>query len=540
MRGMAASSADAATMAMPPPDPGLLPGQTFGAYRIETKLGEGGMGVVYRAVHGTLERLVALKIMRPELASDAGYAERFLREARAAAAVCHQHAVILFDAGTVEGRLYMAFQFVPGGDLDQLVEQHGAQEPDKALAIIAACCEGLEAIHEAGLLHRDIKPHNIFLDAQGRPRLGDFGLARQAEGGDRMTLTGMGMGTPAYMAPEQAQGSRDLDGRADIYALGSTLFHLLTGRAPYTGATPWVVVNAVCNDPPPDPRLLRPELPACCAELVMRAMAKDPAQRFPSPAAFRAAIVACRQPDTGAAPVAAWQPTTENTSLLGPFTRRGWVWLAVPLVVILLLPLALNPLLVVNPGYQPLSHHTPAWWAWWMGLGVLSAALLWVPLRLRQAPPCAKSWLLLPLLLAAVTCSVVWGLTGQALVSIADGGHAWSALTWIVSVAIGIALIALAVRAWSRLALLELLRRALLPPLQLGLAALLALLISHLAIAQRPQVRTVKEDGLAGVLGRLRSEPTWNTEVPWLLNLATPLALTLVVPAILVRRRRPA
>lgn len=536
---MPTGTADDVTIPLPPPDPGLQPGQAFGPYRIEAKLGEGGMGVVYRAVQGTLERQVALKVMRPELASEAGYAERFLREARAAAAVCHQNAVVLFDAGTVEGRLYMAFQFVPGGDCDQLVAKDGPLAPAQALDLIAACCDGLEALHEAGLLHRDIKPHNIFVDAKGRPRLGDFGLARQVEGGDRLTMTGMGMGTPAYMAPEQAQGAKDLDGRADIYALGSTLYFLLTGKAPYAGATPWVVVNAVCNEPPPDPRQVRPDLPDCIAGLVLAAMAKDTAQRFPTPRAFKAAIADCQRLLGGTAATSIpWQPAGEAPALLGPFAGGGWIWPLAQLVGTLLLPLVFHPLLRINPGYLPAGYGDPSWWAQWLGLGALSAVLLLAPLRLRQRTPVARGWCLPALVGGAGIAAALIGLTGQALVACADTAHGWTVLAWLLGIGTGIALIALVARRWSGLDADAILRRAFLHPLQIAIVALVALLIAHLAVANRPQTRTVKEDGLAGILGHRRNEAEWNTEVPRLLDLALPLALCLTAPAIAALRRR--
>ena len=268
-------SHDDATISMPPPgeDP-LAAGTQLGAYRLGRKLGEGGMGVVVLGTHGLLQRQAALKIIRPEIAAERNFVERFLREARAAAAVNHQNLVAIHDAGECAGRTWLAFEFVSGGDLDALLARDGPFTAVRALELIAACADGLQALADAGLVHRDIKPHNIFLDARGRPKLGDFGLARRSDGDDRMTMTGTGMGTPAYMSPEQANGAADLDIRADLHALGGTLYTLLTKRTPFTGATPWAVVNAVVNEPPPDPRHVRPDLPAEVAAIVQRAMAK--------------------------------------------------------------------------------------------------------------------------------------------------------------------------------------------------------------------------------------------------------------------------
>ncbi|HAT11888.1 MAG TPA: hypothetical protein DCS97_15155 [Planctomycetes bacterium] len=271
-------------------DDPLAPGSRIGPYLLGGRLGEGGMGVVLKAEHAVLMRAVALKVMRPEIAADRACLDRFLREARAAAAVNHQNLVAIHDAGEVDGRTFLAFEFVPGGDLDAVLARDGALAPARALELIAGCADGLQALHEAGLVHRDIKPHNIFLDRHGRPKLGDFGLARDAGGADRLTMTGVGMGTPAYMAPEQANGDPGIDVRADIHALGGTLYTLLTRRIPFTGATPWAVVNAVVNDPVPDPRAVRPDLPAEVAAIVARAMAKRREERFQTPSELRVAL----------------------------------------------------------------------------------------------------------------------------------------------------------------------------------------------------------------------------------------------------------
>jgi len=280
------------------------PGQSLGPYLIEGILGEGGMGMVYRARHATLRRVVALKVMRPELAGSGEFAERFLREARAAAAINHPHVVTIHDAGIADGRLYMAFELVPGGDLAGLVKRSGGRLPeDRALDLLEQCAAGLAAVHAGGLVHRDIKPNNIFLDEHGRAKLGDLGLARTSGGDDRMTNTGVGIGTPAFMAPEQAEGLPDIDIRADIYALGATLFTVLSGRPPFAERTPLATMMAVVGKPAPDLRMLNPQVSAATAAVVARAMAKDRTQRQAHPQALVEDLRRLRLPrgDTAAA-----------------------------------------------------------------------------------------------------------------------------------------------------------------------------------------------------------------------------------------------
>jgi len=264
----------------------LVPGQIFGPYRIDGPLGSGGMGVVYKATHQKLQRVVALKLMKPNLARDTAFSQLFMREARTAAQINHPAVVTIYDADELDGLLYMAFEYVPGGDLADKVGRSGALDAATSLRLIGECASGLHALFRAGLLHRDIKPQNIFLDGEGHAKLGDFGLARASAGDDRVTMTGATKGTPAYMAPEQAEGAADIDIRADIHALGATLFTLLTASVPFHGPTPWAVVAKVMRDPPPDPRLLRPDLPPAVAGLVLKAMAKSRLHRHQTPHDF--------------------------------------------------------------------------------------------------------------------------------------------------------------------------------------------------------------------------------------------------------------
>ena len=267
-----------------PQAPGTPP-EILAGYRRIRSLGAGGMGDVYLAEQLQLRRQVALKILRP--GAGEAFSSRFLREAKTMAAVTHPHVVAIHDAGEAEGFLYMALELVTGGDLNKLLKTRGRLEEREVLRLIIGCCRGLEAIEAAGLIHRDIKPANIFLTRDGQPKIGDLGLARQADGDDRMTLTGHSWGTPAYMSPEQVRGEADLDIRSDLYSLGATMFCLLTGHPPFQGGTSYVITTAVLTQTPPDVRQFNRTVSPAVAAIIRTTLAKDRRQRHPTPAALR-------------------------------------------------------------------------------------------------------------------------------------------------------------------------------------------------------------------------------------------------------------
>ena len=255
----------------------------IGAYKILSQLGQGGMATVYLAVQPALNREVALKVISSAFSDDATFKDRFLREARAGAMVNHPNVVTCYDAGEHNGQLYMAMELVTGGDLINLLTKHGGRLDEAlALTVIKDAADGLAAIEAAGLVHRDIKPANIFLSEHGRAKLADLGLVCFSETDDRMTKPGTIMGTPAYIAPEQAQAIADIDIRADIYSLGATLYHLVTGQPPFNSDSPITTLIKAINEPMPDPRNLCRDLSNEVVAIIMRATKKEREKRYQS------------------------------------------------------------------------------------------------------------------------------------------------------------------------------------------------------------------------------------------------------------------
>ncbi|MGZ8694645.1 MAG: protein kinase domain-containing protein [Gaiellaceae bacterium] len=252
-------------------------GTEFIGYRIEALLGQGGMGIVYRAFDLRLKRSVALKFVAPELAEDDGFRARFLTESELAASLEHPTVVPIHDAGEVGGHLYLAMRYVDGPDLRTVLRDEGALDPARALGLCRQVAASLDAAHARGLVHRDVKPSNVLLDAREHVYLTDFGLTRQL--GEAMaTGDGRSMGTPAYLAPEQIDGGA-IDGRADVYALGCLLFECLTGGAPYAGNSRMEVAWAHLEEEPPRASERNPRLPAAIDPVLRRALAKRPEDR---------------------------------------------------------------------------------------------------------------------------------------------------------------------------------------------------------------------------------------------------------------------
>jgi streptogramin lyase/predicted Ser/Thr protein kinase len=265
---------------MSPLDSELQAGDEFAGYRVTGLAGRGGMGVVYRAEQLDLQRPVALKLIATPLARDEAFRERFVRESRAAAAIDHPNVIPVYSAGEDDGRLYLAMRFVDGEDLRTLVQREGPLSPERAASVISQIGGALDAAHARGLVHRDIKPANVLLDGD-HAYLTDFGLTKRLTGETTMTGSGRWVGTLGYIAPEQIRGE-GVDARADVYALGCLLFYILTGVAPYRRDSDEATLYAHLHDAPPDARALMPDVPAGLADVIERALAKDPDDRFPS------------------------------------------------------------------------------------------------------------------------------------------------------------------------------------------------------------------------------------------------------------------
>ncbi|WP_067656180.1 serine/threonine-protein kinase [Nocardia harenae] len=270
----------------------LTPGTVFAGHRIERALGAGGMGTVYLARHPRLPRSVALKVLDPVAGADPEFRARFRREAELAVQLDHPNIVEIYDRGTEDDLLWMSMRFVAGPDVAELIRTAGGRlDPRRAVQILTQAAAGLDSAHRRGLLHRDVKPANLLVaddDGADHVFVTDFGIARSRTDDSALTGAGALVATLGYVAPEQIRGD-PLDHRADIYALGATLFQMLTGALPFTRSTPAAVLGAHLMEPPPRPSATVPGLPVGLDAVIGTAMAKDREQRFPDCRSFAAA-----------------------------------------------------------------------------------------------------------------------------------------------------------------------------------------------------------------------------------------------------------
>ena len=249
-----------------------------GRYRLESKLGSGGMSTVYLALDQVLDRPVAIKLLHREISEEADQLERFRREARAAARLSHPNLVGVIDAGEDDGRPYIVFEYIEGRTLKRRIQEEGGLPVDEAVAYAIEIGRGLTAAHARKLVHRDVKPQNVLIDPDGRAKVTDFGIARSLEQ-KGMTATGRVLGTTDYVSPEQAMGE-DVDERSDVYSLGVVLYEMLTGDVPFQAETQVGVAMRHVNEPMPDVQAKRPEVSAAVASVVDRSTTKDPRDRY--------------------------------------------------------------------------------------------------------------------------------------------------------------------------------------------------------------------------------------------------------------------
>jgi serine/threonine protein kinase/Tol biopolymer transport system component len=279
----------------PSMSPDSREGTALGPYQIERLLGRGGMGVVYLALDPRLERRVALKVLAPELTTDMAFRERFVREARMAAAADHPNIIPIYEAGEADGVYYLAMRYVDGTDLETVLDQQHVLSPQQAVGVLGQVAAALDAAHERGLVHRDVKPGNVMLasgrgaESWGHVYLTDFGLTKRTAGQTRLTATGAFIGTIAYVAPEQVQG-QDVDGRTDQYSLACMTYECLTGEEPFRRSTDVASLMAHLSDPPPSASEKGQGIPAAVDPVIARGMAKAAADRYADCSEFVAAV----------------------------------------------------------------------------------------------------------------------------------------------------------------------------------------------------------------------------------------------------------
>jgi serine/threonine-protein kinase len=357
-------------------------GKSIGDYELLEELGRGGMGVVYKARHRSLDRVVALKVMRHGNSAQAAELLRFRQEALSAARLEHPHVVPVYEVGSNDDQPYFTMQYVPGETLaDRLRE--GPLPPREAAQLLLPVCEAIQAAHSHGLLHRDLKPSNILIDASGRPMVTDFGLAKRVDDDSSLTHSGAILGTPTHMAPEQAAGSRGQIGpTTDVYSLGTILYQMLTGRPPFQGSSPMETVLMVLEQEPLPPRLLNPRANRALEMIALKCLQKPQELRYATAAALADDLRAFLADEPVAAQsgvfgqvMARWMGETHHATVLENWGLL-WMWHSLALLALCLVTNAMQWSGVTSP--------FPYLAVWGVGLGAW-ASIFW-SLRRRAGP----------------------------------------------------------------------------------------------------------------------------------------------------------
>jgi serine/threonine protein kinase len=324
-----------------------LVGKTIGPYKISSLLGKGSMAMVYKAYQPSLERYVALKVLPAELQKEPGFSYRFRREARTAAKLEHPHILAVYDFGQEHGLSYIAMRYVEAGTLQDLIGE--TLDLWHVADLVGQIADALDYAHEHGIVHRDVKPTNVLLYRDNYVLLADFGLAKALDGTQQITATGVVLGTPAYMSPEQARGEH-VDQRSDVYSLGVILFELLTGQLPFEADTPLDMLMRLVSDPVPFPREINPSIPVPLEMVLMKALAKLPEERYQSAGelaqAFRDAIRDAKTIELSPPTIKAGE--LEGDKLLvskesgGGFQFKKHWWIVLPIAIVVVLAIVLS------------------------------------------------------------------------------------------------------------------------------------------------------------------------------------------------------
>ena len=427
-------------------------------YEIVRQLGHGGMGAVYLARERALERFVAVKVLRPELAEAQEGRERFRREARIAAQLSHPGILPLHTFGEVGGVWYFVMGYVRGITLAERLRIERRLSSGEAQRMLAELADALDCAHRSGVIHRDIKPANILLDADtGRAMLADFGIAK-VQDGDSLTATGMVVGTPSFMSPEQGIGARDVDARSDVYSLGAVGYAMLSGHEPFASTADDVLVVRRLTSNPPPLHAVAPDVPTDLAAIVMRCLARDPAQRWPSARALHDALALLDEESSGSLPA-----SVRELPAFGPYALLwGGLWLtlaaspfrstadrALLVFIALLVPVGLMMHVWNVAGGGPslaqlarVAFWPPDWWGMWWPRGLRRPTDLWrrLPWRARMVRGAVSAFIVaLPALI----------LTRQWVEAVTGAGVGWFGATESALV-LGVVAVVLVVGAWSR------------------------------------------------------------------------------------------